>query len=73
MSDDDCTNDDTRETVSTLLNTLVERIVDEQDVDDMNLAKRIGKRSLLSTVNTNDDRQQMKRTRNNQMQRHVST
>ncbi|CAF4035851.1 unnamed protein product [Rotaria sordida] len=83
MSDDEQDLD----IVSSIVNTLVDKIVvqinqqdnndddddDDDDDDEIGLAKRIGKRSLTtSTVNFESDAQQIKRLRNNSTNANVS-
>lgn len=71
--DEDEDND--AETVNTVLETLVTRVadqLDEQDMDDVGLAKRVAKRSLTSTVNSSSDTQQIKRLRSNAAPARVS-
>ena len=73
MSDDE--EDDDAQTVSTLLETLVTRVADqfdEQDMDDVGLAKRVAKRALTSTVNSASDTQQIKRLRSSAAPTRVS-
>jgi hypothetical protein len=57
------------ETVSSLLNTIVDQTVadveEEQNNDDVGLAARIAKRSLTSTMNVENDAHQKKRLRSN--------
>ena len=66
-------DDSDKETVSTVLNTIVDQAVendddddDEQNNDNLGLAARIAKRSLTSTTNIENDQQQMKRLRSTQ-------
>jgi hypothetical protein len=60
------------ETVSSIVNTIVDKI-DEQDNDEIGLAERIGKRSLTtSTVNLESNTQQMKRLRSNTANSNIS-
>jgi hypothetical protein len=62
MSDDE--QETETETISSILNDLIDRIDD--DDDDLGLAKRIGKRSLTaSTVSLENESQQLKRLRSN--------
>ncbi|CAF1229562.1 unnamed protein product [Rotaria sp. Silwood1] len=75
MSDDEQDID----TVSSVLNTLIDKIVvqinqqNDDDDDDVDLAVRIGKRSLTtSTVNLENDVQQIKRLRSNTTNANVS-
>ncbi|UJR32198.1 hypothetical protein I4U23_019663 [Adineta vaga] len=56
------------ETVSSILNNIVDQAVtngDEQNNDDIGLASRIAKRSITSTMNPENDDHQMKRLRSN--------
>ena len=74
LSDDEDEDNDA-ETVSTLLETLVARVADqfdEQDMDDVGLAKRVAKRSLTSTMSSSSDTQQIKRLRSNAVPARVS-
>jgi hypothetical protein len=60
------------ETVSSIVNTIVDKI-DEQDNDEIGLAERIGKRSLTtSTVNLESNTQRMKRLRSNTANSNIS-
>ena len=59
------------ETVSSILNTIVDQAVtnddddDDQNHDEVGLAARIAKRSITATTNTENDDHQMKRLRSN--------
>jgi len=73
MGDDD--DEQEIETVSSVLNTIIDQTVandnddddddDEQNNDDIGLAARISKRSITSTMNIENDAHQMKRLRSN--------
>ncbi len=55
------------ETVSSILNTIVDQAVanddEEENNDEIGLAARIAKRSITSTMNVENDAHQMKRLR----------
>ncbi len=65
MSDEE--QEQETETISSVVNTIVEKVDDD---DDIGLAERIGKRSL--TINLENETQRMKRLRSHTSNEHFS-
>jgi len=63
--DDNGDDDEEIEAVSSTLNNMVEQVVANDDNDEIGLASRMAKRSITSSINTENDAHQMKRLRSN--------
>ncbi|UJR14577.1 hypothetical protein I4U23_001573 [Adineta vaga] len=70
MSDEE---DEENQTVLSVIDTLLDKIDEQEDEDNIGLAQRLGKRSLTtSTVNLHNDFSQTKRLRSNISNAHIS-
>lgn len=76
MEEMDNDEQEDKEVVTEVLSTIVEQTVDdddEQNNDDIGLAARIAKRSITSTMNVENDANQIKRLRSNGTTAIIST